>query len=58
VIWKILLGTYHVDADFYMKLVELGASSRDQKICDDTFRTFRNNEQFHSRVTEEMVGWW
>lgn len=55
-VWKILLGTYHVDAMFYMKLVELGASSRDEKICDDTFRTFKKDERFHMRVREDMVG--
>jgi hypothetical protein len=52
---QVLLGTYHVDAPFYIRLVEAGASSRDAKIRDDTFRTFRTDELFHLRVHEDMV---
>jgi hypothetical protein len=51
----VLLGTYHEDAVFYMRLVEMGASSRDAKIRDDTFRTFKTDEKFHARVKEEQV---
>jgi hypothetical protein len=35
--------------------VEMGASSRDAKIRDDTFRTFKTDEKFHARVKEEQV---
>lgn len=40
---------------YYMRLVEMGASIRDGKIRDDTFRTFKTDERFQAKVKEEVV---
>lgn len=55
-IWKLLLGVpIKYDAEDYIRKIELGPSSFDSKIRDDTFRTFKNNEVFWERVKEEQL---
>lgn len=40
-IWKLLLGALHMDAVHYMHLIAEGPTWMDQKIRNDTFRTFQ-----------------
>lgn len=56
-IWKILLRVRHLDASKYIELVERGSADSEiyQKIRNDTFRTFRTNEEFKKRVPEEKL---
>ncbi|CAM9816823.1 unnamed protein product [Discosporangium mesarthrocarpum] len=54
-VWKILLGSIHMDAKLYAQLVGQGASWTDAKIRDDTFRTFRGDEEFRRRVPEDKL---
>ena len=53
--WKVLLGTFHVDAALYMRLVGRGPSAEDVKIKEDTFRTFQGNAEFRRRVHEDKL---
>jgi len=54
-IWKILLRVRQLDANKYIDLVELGSASFYQKIRNDTFRTFKTNQEFKKRVPEEKL---
>jgi len=54
-IWKILLRVRQLDANKYIELVEKGSASFYQKIRNDTFRTFRTNQDFQKRVPEEKL---
>ncbi|KAG2231977.1 hypothetical protein INT48_001286 [Thamnidium elegans] len=54
-IWKLLLGVYQISATSYIYLVELGPSSLDDKIRNDTFRTMTTDTKFIEHVSEDML---
>lgn len=54
-VWKVLLGTFHTDANLYIRLVGRGPSSEDVKIREDTFRTFAGDKEFRRRVPEDKL---
>ncbi|CAM9185191.1 unnamed protein product [Choristocarpus tenellus] len=54
-VWKVLLGSVHMDVMLYLHLVGQGASWADAKIRDDTFRTFRGDQEFRRRVPEDKL---
>eukprot|EP00607_Mallomonas_marina_P010271 CAMPEP_0182423306 /NCGR_PEP_ID=MMETSP1167-20130531/9262_1 /TAXON_ID=2988 /ORGANISM="Mallomonas Sp, Strain CCMP3275" /LENGTH=531 /DNA_ID=CAMNT_0024602151 /DNA_START=199 /DNA_END=1794 /DNA_ORIENTATION=+ len=55
VVWKLLLGAYHVDAAHYIALIKEGPTAADQKIRNDTFRTFKGDQDFWNHVTEAKM---
>lgn len=54
-VWKVLLGTIHIDAALYVSLVARGPSAEDVKIREDTFRTFQGDAEFRRRVHEDKL---
>eukprot|EP00968_Pinguiococcus_pyrenoidosus_P012362 scaffold1085_cov252-Pinguiococcus_pyrenoidosus.AAC.15 len=55
VLWKIMLGAIHLDADMYCSLISEGPTWKDEDICNDIFRVFQGNEQFKERVPDEKM---
>lgn len=54
-VWKVLLGALSLDTKEYLDVLKLGPSGVDEKIRDDTFRTYKNNNQFWSKITESQL---
>jgi len=51
-VWKALLGINCIRQSEYIRLVELRESSFFDKICRDTYRTFKSDHLFKRRVNE------
>jgi len=51
-VWKALLGINCIRQTEYIRLVELRESSFFDKICRDTYRTFKSDPLFKGRVNE------
>jgi len=51
-VWKALLGINCIRQSEYIRLVELRESSFFDKICRDTYRTFKSDALFKRRVNE------
>jgi len=55
-IWKALLGVGRVDSNRYLKYVKMGEHPEyGEKIRNDAFRTFQNDQRFAARVPETKL---
>ncbi|KAI9307406.1 rab-GTPase-TBC domain-containing protein [Cunninghamella echinulata] len=54
-LWKLFLRLNDISANSYITLVERGASSMDDKIRNDTFRTLTTDNDFLEQVSEDML---
>jgi cell cycle arrest protein BUB2 len=54
-VWKLFLNVTEISASSYIHLVELGPSSLDDKIRNDTFRTMTTDTKFIEHVSEDML---
>ena len=53
--WKLFLRLTQMSATSYIYLVELGPSTLDEKIRQDTFRTMTTDATFLESVTEDRL---
>jgi|SaaInlV_200m_DNA_6_1039755.scaffolds.fasta_scaffold57256_1 cell cycle arrest protein BUB2 len=56
--WKVFLGltaSHHMSAQAYMKVVQEGPSTYDEKIRADTYRTFATDANFKAFVPEAKL---
>ena len=54
-VWKVLLGSVHIDANHYLELINKGPCWKEYGIRQDTFRTFPTIEDFWERVDEGQI---
>ena len=54
-LWKVMLGAIHVDAELYIRLVDAGPTWKNEAICRDIYRVFQGNEKFKERVPNDKM---